>query len=278
MEFDTSDPSVIFNIDCIFAYASEMFPCMPMEVAEDRDILTVARDSLLGDYTLRDAVIWGNKFRFPPEQIDQDSLKFKQMGYNLPEFVRWKQSQIPHTRMSVDRLMSRWDRTDPDFDLLVEIARDGVKVMTDSDFIPNRLAPSRFSPNYDYAHTAINKALYDSYLSNLSIILTSADLARVPSEVPIHHSRLGLTLKKGKPQGRVTCNYTYGKLPSRLNTENVRIQAREYYGEIKNTTVQKLALMILSQVDRAKQLGRTSRDLILWKMDLKGAFTPSLSS
>jgi hypothetical protein len=31
--------------------------------------------------------------------------------------------------------------------------------------------------------------------------------------------------------------------------------------------------MILSQVDRAVRLGKSSKDLVLWKMDLKGAFT-----
>jgi hypothetical protein len=49
--------------------------------------------------------------------------------------------------------------------------------------------------------------------------------------------------------------------------------ARERYGDIQLSTVIDMALMVLKQYDRTKELGRDPKDLILWKMDLKGAFT-----
>jgi hypothetical protein len=105
--------------------------------------------------------------------------------------------------------------------------------MTSRNFIPRRIAPSHFSPAYKMAHAAVNKLIYESYLNSLAVILPTELLAHVSPQVPIHQSRLGLTTKKGKPQGRVTCNYSYGKPPSVLNTDEVREMAREYYGDIE---------------------------------------------
>ena len=237
-----------------------------MSLYKAYELIELAYDTVSSIYSIKDAVDWAGDFHFPLEAIKADSHKLREMGYNLPAFIRWKQSCVPHSRLSVERLLSRWNREDPDFVLLLEIARDGVKVMTSRNFVPQRVAPSRFSPNYHTASTAVNKLIYESYLTNLAVIIPTADLTLISPKVPIHQSRLGLTLKKGKPQGRVTCNYSYGKPPSVLNTDEVREMAREYYGDIKNTTLYLLVLMILQQVDRAISLGKTSKDLVLWNM------------
>ena len=178
--------------------AQELFPCMPisLKISEAVNILARAFESVKGIYSLKDAIRWADNFSFPREAIHSDSSKFKEFGYNLPEFIRWKRSKIPHSRMTVERLYERWDQTDPDFDLLVEIARDGVKVMREQNFVPKRLAPDRFSPNYQYAYTAVNKLIYESYLSYLAIIIPTADFEQVSLKTPIHQSRLGLTLIK----------------------------------------------------------------------------------
>ena len=44
-------------------------------------------------------------------------------------------------------------------------------------------------------------------------------------------------------------------------------------GKIDLPTVTDLARMVLGQVDRVESLGLSSKDLVMWKMDLKGAFT-----
>ncbi|WP_353203064.1 hypothetical protein, partial [Polynucleobacter sp.] len=124
------------------------------------------------------------------------------------------------------------------------------------------------------AYPAVNKLIYESYKADLAVILPSECLSRLPPTIPIHKSRLGHTLKKGKKQGRVTCNYSYGNLNAQLNTDEVREMAREKYGDIELPTVIDLAQMILKHLDDIKQWGhKSSEDLVLWKMDLKGAFT-----
>lgn len=250
-----------------------MFPHITLNIPAATEVITAAFHSVKNNYTIHDAVHWADGFSVPMTDINRDGERLRDMGYNLTEFIRWKQSQITHTRMSVERLRDRWDPTDPDFNLLMEIAAEGVPVFTGTDFCPNRHEPKGFAPNYVIAHTAVNKLIYDSYVAKLAVILPASCMAHVPSDIPLHMSRLGHTLKKGKPQGRVTCNYSYGKGLSKLNTDEVRDKSKKYYGNIELPTVHDLADMVLSQVDRAAALGRDPKDLVLWKMDLKGAFT-----
>ena len=243
----------------------------------DRDslstILEKAYLSVQGQYSIEDAVSWADGFVMPPEVHNNDFRELAMLGFDLPELIRRKQSRNKHSRLSIERLNRLWDHNDPDFELLCEFAREGVPVMTSHDFVPCRESPPAFSPKYSIAFPAVNKLIYDSYKADQAVILPSNCIAMLPPEIPIHQSRLGHTLKKGKPQGRVTCNYSFGEPPFRLNTDEVREMARERYGDIKLSTVDDMALMILKQLDYAKQWGRTSEDLILWKMDLKGAFT-----
>ena len=133
-----------------------------------------------------------------------------------------------------------------------------------------------FSPNYMLAYNAINKSLYESFNAHLGIILDMQLLSLLVKNCPIHMSRLGLALKKGKPEGRVTCNYSYGKPPSVINSDEVRQMAREYYGDIKLPTVRDLADIILWQVDRARSEGRSVLDLTLENGLERSIYTPFL--
>ena len=253
--------------------ADKLFPLFSINISYAHQILETAYNSVQAQYSIEDAVAWAGGFVMPPEVHDMDFKELVELGYDLPELIRRKQARNKHSRLSLARLHDLWDSTDPDFDTLCEFARDGVHVMTDSGFVPRREDPKGFSPKYSVAYPAVNKLIYDSHKADLAVILPSSCIPRLPAELPIHKSRLGHTLKKGKPQGRVTCNYSYGKPHSRLNTAEVKEMARERYGDIQLSTVTQMALMILKQLDHAKSLGRGSEDLILWKMDLKGAFT-----
>jgi len=236
-------------------------------------ILEKAYQSVIGQYTIQDAVDWADGFVMPPEVHNNDFRELALLRFDLPELIRRKQARNKHSRLSLERLHRLWDPHDPDFHFLCEFAKEGVHVMTSHDFVPSRVRPPAFSPKYSIAFPAVNKLIYDSYNADLAVILPSDCIATLPDSIPVHHSRLGHTLKKGKPEGRVTSNYSYGEPNARLNTDEVREMAREYYGDIHLSTVTDLALMILKQLEVAKQWGRTSRDLVLWTMDLKGAFT-----
>ena len=81
---------------------------MPVEmnVRKVRELLQLAEATVLLDFDINDAIAWADGFEFPDEVFKADIAKFTSMNSNLPEFIRWKQSQVPHSRLKVDRLYS----------------------------------------------------------------------------------------------------------------------------------------------------------------------------
>ena len=273
--FDTSDPNFDFDkfthLQQFITVSHKLFPHISIDVKKAINVLHLAFESVKAQYSIQDAVTWAKDFQFPQyEKFDTWRLQHR-FKYDLVKLIKWKQTRHEHSRMNEERLIRLWDSSDPDYRLLLEIARDGVKVMTAKEFTPKLTGHTDFSPNYILACNAVNKSLYDSFNKDLGVIVHIDTLSLV--DLLIHFSRLGLTLKKGKPQGRITCNYSYGKPPHVLNTDEVREMARNYYGDITLPTVYDLAGMILLQCDRVRSMGRSLQDLILWKKDLKGAFT-----
>ena len=255
----------------IIEVARLLFPYATLDEGLALDVLRRAEESVQSQFTIHDAVIWAEGFKYPPDVGAKDALDLDKLGGDLEALVRLRQSQIPHVRINKQRLLELWDPTDPDFDLLLKIADEGVPVLTNSDFVPNPEPPLRFSPTYTIAQDAVNKLNYEQYTAGLAVILPVSKLKTC--HTPLHFSRFGHALKSGKAKGRVTCNYTYGKHPSRLNTDEVRDASRVMCGPILLPTVSDLARMVLGQIDRVTALGLSASDLVMWKMDLKGAFT-----
>ena len=255
----------------IFDVARRLFPYVSLDEALAQDVLRRAEESVNSQFTIQSAVEWADGFVFPSDVGMRDALDLDLLGDDLSALVRLRQSQIPHVRISKQRLVDLWDHSDPDFALLCSFAEEGVPVLTSPDFVPNPEPPSRFSPTYTIAHEAVNKMNFESFTGGLALILPASSLRS--SRAKLHYSRLGHALKSGKAKGRPTSNYTYGKLPSRLNTKEVKDLSIAMCGNIDLPTVTDLARMVLEQVDRVVALGLSSKDLVLWKMDLKGAFT-----
>ena len=124
----------------------------------------------------------------------------------------------------------------------------------------------------------MNKLLYESYEDKFGLVLPTALLCSMDSNlVQVNFSRLGWAPKSGKVKGRVTCDYGYSPLGHGVGTLNCPSTvelSRVKYGSIHLASVEHdLVPMILEQITRAELLGYSERDLVLWGMDLKGAFT-----
>ena len=211
--FETSEP--FSDLKHILHVSHKLFPLVHIDRQRANHILVTAHEAVRTEYSIYDAVRWADGFVMPPEVHTADLQELIALGHDFPDLVRRKQSRNMHSRLSCDRLHSLWDSTDPDFDTLCEFARDGVHVMTSPTFVPHREDLEDSSLKCLIAYPAVNKLIYDSYKTGLAVILPSHCIAQLPANLPIHKSRLGHTLKKGKPQGRVTCNYSYGQPLSR---------------------------------------------------------------
>jgi hypothetical protein len=82
--------------------------------------------------------------------------------------------------------------------------------------------------------------------------------------------KYGWVPKHGSREGRPTNNYSYdnGK-HGLINSEFVKHAVKEFYGAIELAKLEELMQMILRQLEVAKGVWE---DIVLWKMDLKGAF------
>ncbi len=164
--------------------ADKLFPLFSINISYATQILETAYNSEHAQYSIEDAVAWAGGFVMPPEVHNKDVKELVELGYDLPELIRRKQSRNKHSRLSLVRLHDLWDSTDPDFETLCEFARDRVHVMTDTGFVPRREDSKGFSPKYSVAYPAVNKLIFDLYQADLAVILPSSCIPRLPAELP----------------------------------------------------------------------------------------------
>ena len=255
-----------------------LFPQLVFDLDFVESLLNKAYESSAMFYDINDAVIAAEGFVWPLDAEVRDIRDLHDLhGGDIIRLIRARQLDRPATRMSVERLLRLWDRSDPDFEALMEMAGDGVTVIRDRTFVPT-LFPSPFGPKYTLAHSAVNQLLYDSYGDKLGLVLPTSLLCEAdPELVQVNFSRLGWAPKSGSVRGRVTCDYGHSPLGHGVGTLNCPAtveSARDKYGSIQLATVeQDLVPMILEQIERVKLMGYGEKDLVLWGMDLKGAFT-----
>ena len=258
--------------------SNTLFPSLVFDLNIVESLLMKAYESSALFYNIHDAVDAAEGFVWPQDSEVRDIRDLNEIYEgDILRLIRARQLDRPATRMSVDRLLRLWDPTDPDFEALMEMAGNGVTVIKDCSFVPTVL-PSPFGPKYTLAHSAVNQLLHDSYEDKLGLVLPTSLLCEAdPNLVQVNFSRLGWAPKSGSVRGRVTCDYGHSPLGHGVGTLNCPATvdlSREKYGSIQLASVEHdLVPMILEQIVRVKSMGYGDQDLVLWGMDLKGAFT-----
>jgi hypothetical protein len=143
---------------------------------------------------------------------------------------------------------------------------DGIPIFTADDFTPN-LRPPPLRAKYVRLAPVVNKLMADLYDAGLIFILPTTDAVKI---VGIHFSQTHWTFKRGKRFGRPIGDASAREDDGHaLNSAAVKAIGEAMWGRIFHPTVTQLAEMIRTQAHRA-----TAKDpIVLWKMDLKGAFT-----
>ena len=237
----------------------------------------VSRDSLKGllltalrlsddEYAAEEALEWAGDFSFPPGISDRDATTLQSNNFNLAKVAEERQAHLAQTgRLCPDRVRSVVPADDPDFGTLLTFATEGVPVITDPAFIPNG-APPPLRTKYVKMAPVVNKLMLDLFHSGLIIIIPTELALKIEG---IHFSSTHWALKKGKiwgrPIGDASCDTGNGHS---LNGPWVKSQVDTLWGPIQHPTVDRLASMVLAQAARYGW-----DNLVLWKMDLKGAFT-----
>ena len=234
-------------------------------------ILEYAFRTVDQEYGIREANLWADSFQFPPEVMWRDTIELGNCNWNLTELAKQKNGLLINDRFSRERLLTLWDKNDPDFPFLMDLAA-GVPVWLDPDFIPT-LNPPPLSPAYCSVSSVINKLCFEQWVAGQAIILPLSVLTQwecTHTKRVSFSGKFGWVRKHGTPAGRPTNNYSYDNHKNGLiNTEEVKSVVKDFYGKIELAQLGELMEMVNEQVNIAH--GNWS-SISLWKMDLKGAF------
>ena len=217
-------------------------------------------------YDEDDALVWAGDYQFPAGIGTRDALGIQTAG-SLAAYTREVQARLQQSGrgLSTQSIATVVPADDPDYDRLMALV-DGIPIFAADDFSPN-LAPPELRAKYIRLAPVVNRLMADLYDAGLIFIIPTEEAIKIPG---IHFSQTHWAFKRGKRFGR-----PIGDASAReeggcaLNSAEVKLKGEEVWGKIYHPTVEQLAEMILRQAAR----GTPGDPVVLWKMDLKGAFT-----
>lgn len=243
-----------------------LYPHQQMDPSAIDRLMWEAYRSTDGIYGEAEALAWANGFRIPGSVKIRDDEGLQRTG-SLEGYV----SEV-HQKMSEGGRLSHASiiaagvpEDDPDYSRLKDLV-DGITILTDEDFVPNQ-APQPLRAKYVRMQSVVDKLMMELYEDGMILILPTATVQQIPG---VHFSQSHWALKKGKVWGRPIGD---ASAPSEdtgvaLNSAAVKEMCIQKWGNIHHPTVTSLSALVLRQAARVGW-----DNLVLWKMDLKGAFT-----
>ena len=150
---------------------------------------------------------------------------------------------------------------------LCQFVTEGIHIITDPRFVAN---PERgkIPAAYTSAHKAVDAMLRQAREKGLAVMVT----VEAAKAAGVHLQNNSWTTKKGKVQGRPVVNGTGVSCKSgpqmALNKVWVKEKAALRWGAINHPTLIQIAQMLCRVATR---FGK--EEVVLWKTDIKGAFT-----
>jgi hypothetical protein len=206
------------------------------------------------------ALKWAEDFRFPNEVRFRDLEVLRKMDFQFTELVSEYQRRKAKDRLNLCRIerMVIQDSWTNKLRTLVS----GVPMLTATEFKSNNVPP-KLRQKYLGVASAVNKLVYEQYVKENIVILPTSEAVKIEG---VHFSSLHWTLQFAKEAGRMLADPSNGEMP--LNTIEAKELVDEYFGRIVHPTIIQLIEMIFKVAD---EFGW--QDIVLWKKDLKGAFT-----
>jgi hypothetical protein len=246
----------------------------PTEDAEEKQaIIDLIIESVINcdlNYGEKAAIEWGDGWKWKQEQIDTDMELFMQSGMDIKVMAANRLKALKSDRLNPQRVDSlRADN--PERARLLGLC-DGMVVPKPEGFIPNGATSKKgLHKVYKRVHSAVDKRLGDLHSQQLGFVLTE----QISREAIVHHRMLSKWApKKGKKCGRNIGDLSYGEKPY-LNGKWAKNAAAAMWGPIEHPTIEDIAAMILDLWEEilTGQPDASWSDLVMWKMDLKGAYT-----
>ena len=241
-----------------------LFPRGEVSALEVQGVVESAWRAADDNYGESEAIKWGGDFVFPAGMGDRDADRLRELEGDLAALTSERHSQMSEVgRLSAESIRATVDPLDPDFELLLSLV-DGIPVVTAADFEPNEHPPP-LRAKYLRVSSAVNKMVFELFQKGLIFILPTATALTIPG---IHFSSTHWALKKGKRQGRLIGDGSSEEWGHPLNGIEVKRLVDGMWGPIKHPTIDSLVGMVCRVAERVGW-----NNVVLWKIDLKGAFT-----
>ncbi len=228
-------------------------------------------------YTARDAEEWGNHFEVSDDLVSSDEALFKASMRDIKVMTTRRQKKLMSNRLNTTRIELYTRIDNPEREKLILLAKKGMPLLLREGFTPNGqgiLPPLR--KTYTNVKSAVNRLLVENFHDlGLAFILTTSTALTIPG---IHFSPLHWTEKQGKRQGRPIGDCSDGGSEDGnepLNSLSTKNQSDQLWGTIHHPSIEDVANMITAYYKRAVMDNTTLKwsDLVMYKKDLKGAFT-----
>lgn len=216
---------------------------------------------------------WAGDFQIPAAFVAQCEADLAAAGGDLAAVARARQQDLAASRLSHARVDAlRCDN--PERERLHDLA-DGMQLPVADGFQPNGRVPGvgrRLRPSYARTAAAVNKMMFEQGNSKLCLVVSRETADQLPG---VHLSPLSWTPKKGKASGRPIGDLSDGDGGHPLNSDQAADAAAARWGAIVHPTLQEIIQMIFEFYEREKASDPsfTWDDIVLFKLDLKNAFT-----
>ena len=271
---------------------TRMFPGVvtPNWRADAEALILLAYQTADIHFGLKEAADWGNmvpRWGGVGEHIvEADEAMIRASGMSLERAASVKMGPDLPNRLSAERV-HRLLPNNPERNKLLSIAR-GVPVVVPPGFVPNGSGGEipALRRKYVMGAPAVNRSNYEAYIRKSRALLVSKPFAErylMGEEAlkPLQLSPLGWAASK-KVAGRPTTDCSDGgsqpgNLP--LNSVWTKEQCDVMWGKITHPTIETFARMVLQFFRRVNEDAHAAgqppvqwSDIVLWKMDICGAY------
>lgn len=232
-----------------------------------------SQDVLLGEAA---ALEWAEQFVFDPG-IGSRDFSLLQAAGSLEAMQRLQRTVCTRPGLTAERFGKFDDRFGQVLDpharrVLRSFAIDGVPTLRSPEFTPNR-KPPKPRAKYLRIHPAYHKNIAEMHEKGVVWLFPSKELNTFVNG-DLHYNANHWVLKGGCPAGRSiqdTSAAEEGSWP--LNHDGVKEMAELQWGRLMHPTIIELVTQVVLRAKRefVTELG-AGETLVLWKMDLKGAF------
>lgn len=217
------------------------------------------------------AVAWASGFEFPQWVYHRNVDRLQAAGGDLVRMT--DQVQLVHrpSHFSAERVRQLVPPDYPDFDILLQMATEGMSIFRPPDFCRVAKAPP-FRRKYLLTAPAVHKMLLASLDDDKVFCLPTATLEGLPD---VHFQPLSWAEKANKASGRQVVDSSDDSHGSCLNSPAAKTWAEENIGPIHHPTLDEIMRMILGFFDRElrRDPSFTWAEVVLFKEDLAQAFT-----